>query len=60
MAGASEPESISTKRQRIAKLAKQSPEMSFTSLAHVIDLEWLQEAYRRTRKYIPAVPRLGK
>ena len=24
--------------------------MAFTTLAHHLDLEWLQEAYRRTRK----------
>ena len=43
-------ESISTKLERIAKLAKQAPEMAFRSLAHYIDMEWLREAYRRTRK----------
>ena len=42
--------SVSTKRQRIATLARQAPTMSFTTLAHHIDLEWLQEAYRLTRK----------
>jgi group II intron reverse transcriptase/maturase len=31
-------------------LAKQSPEMAFTSLAYHMDEEWLREAYRRTRK----------
>jgi len=41
---------VYTKQQRIAQLAKQMPELSFTSLAYHIDLEWLQEAYRRTRK----------
>ena len=41
---------VYTRQQRIAQLAKQMPELSFTSLAHHIDLEWLQEAYRRTRK----------
>ena len=41
---------VSTKRQRIAKLAKQSPEMSFTSLAYLMDIDWLREAYRQTRK----------
>jgi len=49
MAGASKPDYVSTKRQRIAELAKQSPEMGFTSLAHHIDLRWLYEAYLRTR-----------
>lgn len=50
MTGASEPETISTKVRRIAELARQSPEMSFFSLAHLLDLEWMREAYRRTRK----------
>ena len=43
-------ESVSKKQQRIAELAKRSPELAFTSLAHLIDIEWLHEAYRRTRK----------
>jgi len=43
-------DSVSTKRQRIAKLAQQAPDMAFTSLSHHIDIEWLREAYRRTRK----------
>src|SRR5262245_13506833 len=50
MAGASEPVDVSTKRQRIAQLARQSPEMGFTSPAYFIDIDWLREAYRRTRK----------
>jgi group II intron reverse transcriptase/maturase len=50
MEGAMEPMNVYTKQQRIAELAKQMPELSFTSLAYHIDLEWLQEAYRRTRK----------
>jgi RNA-directed DNA polymerase len=50
MAGASEPVDVSTKRQRIADLARQSPEMGFTSLAYFIDIDWMHEAYRRTRK----------
>ena len=43
-------EIVSTRQQRIATLARQSPQMGFTSLNHHIDLVWLQEAYRRTRK----------
>jgi len=43
-------ETVSTKLQRIAKLAKEAPDMAFTSLAHHIDIDWLREAYRRTRK----------
>jgi len=42
--------SISTKLERIAKLANKAPEMAFRSLAHHIDMDWLREAYRRTRK----------
>lgn len=41
---------ISPKIQQVAKLAKEAPTMAFTTLAHHIDLDWLQEAYRRTRK----------
>ncbi len=43
-------EDVSTKRQRIARLAEQSPELGFTSLNHLIDIDWLREAYRLTRK----------
>jgi RNA-directed DNA polymerase len=49
MASASELDPVLTKQQRIAELAKQSPHMGFTSLAHHIDLRWLYEAYLRTR-----------
>lgn len=41
---------VSTKQQRIAQLAREAPEMAFTTLAHHIDLDWMLEAYRRTRK----------
>ena len=41
---------VSTKRRRIARLAKQSPELGFTSLNHLIDIDWLKEAFRLTRK----------
>jgi RNA-directed DNA polymerase len=50
MAGASEPDPVLTKQQRIAELAKQAPQMGFTSLNHHLDLLWLGEAYNRTRK----------
>jgi group II intron reverse transcriptase/maturase len=49
-AGAQEPDPVSTKRRRIAELAKRNPETAFTSLAHHIDLDWLECAYRLTRK----------
>jgi retron-type reverse transcriptase len=42
--------SISTKLERIAKLARYTPKTALTTLAHHIDEEWLHEAYRRTRK----------
>lgn len=41
---------VKSKLQRIAEAAKQHPERAFTTLAHHIDIEWLREAYRRTRK----------
>src|SRR5690606_19604286 len=41
---------VSTKLQRIAKLAKEMPNAVLTTLSHHIDLDWLREAYRRTRK----------
>jgi RNA-directed DNA polymerase len=43
-------ETISTRQQTIARRARQAPQLSFTSLNHHIDLAWLEEAYRRTRK----------
>lgn len=43
-------ETISTKLERIANQASKYPEQAFTTLAHHIDIEWLREAYRRTRK----------
>ena len=42
--------SVSTKQRRIAELASQSPDMSFTSLAYLMDIDWLFEAYHQTRK----------
>ena len=50
MPGASDPTSVSTKQQRIAELARQMPDKAMTSLSHHIDLDWMLEAYRRTRK----------
>lgn len=43
-------ESTSTKLLRIAHLAKEGPGIAFTSLAHHIDMDFLREAYHRTRK----------
>lgn len=50
MTETSSSENISTKQQRIAKLAREAPQMAFTTLAHHMDIGWLYEAYRRTRK----------
>src|SRR5438309_592301 len=50
MTGIPSPDPISTKQQRVAMLARQAPDMAFTSLSHHIDIEWMKEAYRRTRK----------
>jgi RNA-directed DNA polymerase len=49
MASAQELDPVSTKRQRIAELARQHPQTGFTSLAHHIDVRWLYEAFVRTR-----------
>ena len=48
--GSSSPDPVSTKQQRIAELAKIKPPMVLTTLAHHMDLDWLREAYCRTRK----------
>jgi RNA-directed DNA polymerase len=50
MASASKLGTVSTRRQRIAELAKQAPSRGFTSLAYFIDIDWLREAFQRTRK----------
>jgi group II intron reverse transcriptase/maturase len=41
---------ISTRLEQIAKLAEKFADTPLTTLAHHIDIEWLHEAYRRTRK----------
>jgi len=41
---------ISTKLERIAQLARDKPAVALTTLAHHIDVDWLREAYRQTRK----------
>lgn len=40
----------STKQQWIAEEARKHPERVFTSLNHLIDIDWMREAWRRTRK----------
>ena len=50
MTGVSTPEDVSTKQARIAQLAKQMPGKAMHSLSRHMDLAWLREAFRRTRK----------
>jgi group II intron reverse transcriptase/maturase len=48
-----EPQSsvdVFTKLERVARQAREAPGLAFRSLAHLIDIDWLREAYRRTRK----------
>jgi RNA-directed DNA polymerase len=49
MGGAQDPQTISTRQLEIAERAARHGEALLT-LAHFIDLDWLREAYRRTRK----------
>jgi retron-type reverse transcriptase len=41
---------VSTKMQQIAINAERMPQASFTSLAYHLDMEWMYEAYKETRK----------
>lgn len=50
MGETSSSQTVSTKLERIAKLAKDAPTMVLNTLAHHIDVDWLREAYVRTRK----------
>lgn len=50
MSGTPGPKDISTKLRRIAELASYEPKLALTSLSHHIDIEWLKQAHRRTRK----------
>src|SRR5215813_12511952 len=50
MAGTSSPNPVSTTLHRIATLAKELTGRELTTLAQHIDVPFLREAYRRTRK----------
>lgn len=50
MEGTLIPSTISMKQQRIAQLAREDPGRALISLSCHMDLEWMFEAYRRTRK----------
>ncbi len=41
---------VSTQLQEIAQKARQNPGMVFTTLAHLMDVDFLREAYRRLNK----------
>jgi RNA-directed DNA polymerase len=43
-------EMVLTKQQRIAENAKNLPDVSFCALAHHIDMNWLYQAFAKTRK----------
>ena len=49
MAGTARSGTVSTKQARIAKLAKIHQDAQ-TTLAHHVDLDWMREAFARTRK----------
>jgi RNA-directed DNA polymerase len=44
------PANLSTKRRWIAELARRKPGETLSLLHHVIDMEWMLEAYALTRK----------
>lgn len=50
MVGTSGPQPISTRQARIAELAQRMPGAALSTLAHHMDLEWLDEARRTTRR----------
>jgi RNA-directed DNA polymerase len=41
---------VSTRQQQIAELARQAPQIGFTSLNHHLDFTWLLVAYWGTRR----------
>ena len=42
--------SVLTRRRRIAIMAKENSQKTFNSIHHVIDVDWLREAFYATRK----------
>ena len=48
--GTTESEIVCTRQERIAELAGQEPKFRLLSLNKNLDMDWLREAYRRTRK----------
>lgn len=59
MGDTSRSQTISTKLQRIAQQARQYPDMVFTTLAHLIDVDFLWEAHRLgSKKGAPGVDKV--
>ena len=50
MGDTSRAPTLATKLQRIAEQAVRYPTMVFTTLLYLIDVDFLREAYQRTRK----------
>jgi RNA-directed DNA polymerase len=50
MVGTPSLQTISTKQLELAQRAERYRHAALSTLAHFIDLDWLREAYRRTRK----------
>lgn len=50
MQRAPDRQAISTRQEKIATLARYEPKQPLNTLAHHVDLTWLVEAWRRTRK----------
>jgi retron-type reverse transcriptase len=48
--GTTESEIVCTRQERIAELAGQEPKFRLLSLNKNLDMDWLREAYRGTRK----------
>jgi retron-type reverse transcriptase len=44
------PANLSTKQQQIANLASRKPGVALYLLHHHVDMDWMREAYRLTRK----------
>jgi group II intron reverse transcriptase/maturase len=49
MAETQSSETVCTRRQRLAELARQQPQLSFTALNHHLDRHWLYAAYKANR-----------
>jgi hypothetical protein len=50
MGDTSRSQTVSTRLQGIAQQARQYPDMIFTTLAHLMDVDFLREAHRRISK----------